>query len=187
MESSSQSSVAPSRNEGTTDVPASGEFVLGAGIDFADPNSRLAPLYLRKCHVVAVVILALVFVLMSYLQVWHTDLWGHLRFGEYIVQQRQLPQHEMFSGPFADQEATYVNYQWIAQAGSYLVFDLGRALAAPDFEHQLGGGALLLSAAHAGVVTLRLFVLLLVFRRLTGSLPFAILGVGMVFVMSLFC
>ena len=117
---------------------------IGAGLDLADPNSRLAPLYLCPRHVAALVFLVVVFVFLSHLRVWHTDVWGHLRFGEYIVTHRQLPRHEMFSGPFADQAAPYINYQWLAQAGAYLAFDFGRQLSAPDVEHRLGGGALLL-------------------------------------------
>ena len=57
------------------------EFVLGAGLDFADPNSRLAPLYLRTSGVVVAALLAVVFVLLSLAPVWHTDVWAHLRFG----------------------------------------------------------------------------------------------------------
>src|SRR4051812_46891575 len=87
------------------------EYGLGAGIDFADPNSPLAPLYLRTSHVVAVGLLCCAFVLLSHLKVWHTDVWGHLRFGEYMVQNHRLPEHEMFSGDYADQEAPYINYQ----------------------------------------------------------------------------
>jgi hypothetical protein len=165
--------------------PVQEEFVLGAGINFADPNSRLAPLYLRTSGVVAAAALAAVFLLMTYVRVWHTDVWAHLRFGEYMVQQRQLPTREMWSGDFADQDALYVNYQWVAQAGAYLLFDLGQRLALPDPDHQLGGGALLLSTAHALIVTLRLLLLLFAFRRLTGSLPFALVGVFLALGLSL--
>ncbi len=157
-----------------------------AGIDFADPNSRLAPFYLRTSHVVAVVFLAAVFFFMTTLsQMWHTDVWAHLRFGEYMVQHRQLPTREPFSDEtFADHEALYVNYQWLSQLGAYLLFDAGRRLAPDDFEHQLGGGVVFLQTAHALIVTLRLLVLLLAFRRLTGSVPFAVLGMALVAVMG---
>ncbi len=163
------------------------EFALGAGFDFADPHSPLARFYLRKSHVFAALFLSLVFVLICQLQVWHTDIWGHLRFGEYLVTHRQLPTHEMFSGDFADQNAPYINYQWLAQGGAYLLFDLGRRSAGPTADAQLGGGALMLSAGHAVVVTLRLLVLLFVFRRLTGTMPAALFGVVVVFGMGLCC
>ena len=74
------------------------EEPLGAGIDFADPNSRLAPWYLRPSHVVAAAVLAFLFCFMTYFPVWHTDLWAHLRFGETIAQTGHLPEHEAFPG-----------------------------------------------------------------------------------------
>ena len=167
-----------------------GEPALGAGFDFADPNSPLAGLYLRSGHVFAAVALTAVFTLLTLvLRVWHTDVWGHLRFGESIVKERKLPEREMFSGDFADQDAEYINYQWIAQAGAYLVFDLGRHLAGENAtaDAQLGGGALMLSTVHAAVVTLRLLVLLFVFRRLTSSFRAGLLGIVLVLGMSVPC
>lgn len=152
----------------------------GTGFDFADPNSRLAPLYLRTSHVVAATFLAATFLFVSSGGVWHTDVWGHLRFGQYIVEERRLPTHEMFSGDYADQSATYINYQWLAQSGAYLVFALGERLAAGDADHRLGGGLVLLASVHALIVTLRLLLLIGAFRRLTGSLAYAVLGAALV-------
>src|SRR5207237_8263981 len=126
--------------------------------------------------------------------------WGHLRFGEYIVQQRRLPEHEMFSGDYADQNATYINYQWLSQAGAYWIFDLGRHFGETAAEkrvpaatrdgkpltaqqqvdladdYRVGGGVAFLQTAHATLVTLRLVLLLFAFRRFTGSLSFALFG-----------
>lgn len=161
------------------------ELRLGAGIDFADPNSKLAPLYLRAGHLAAVFLLGAVFVLLSRLPLWHTDIWAHLRFGEVMVQTGSLPIRENFSGDFADQNTLYINYQWLAQAGAYLLYQLGRSLAGPEPDSQLGGGATVLATAHATVVVLRLLVLLFVFRRLTGSLDFGVTGVGLVVALSL--
>jgi hypothetical protein len=162
----------------TEDVP------LGAGFDWSDPNSPLARFYLTRGHLAAVGFLALVFVVLSHFPVWHTDVWGHLRFGESIVQNRQLPRHETFSGDFADQQAEYVNFQWLTQAGGYLLFDLGRKLTGGDADAQLGGGALMLSLAHTVLVTLRLAILFLAFRRWTDSLPWALIGVVLVVLMA---
>src|SRR3712207_1260895 len=84
-------------------APGDGEtIVVGAGIDFTDPNSPLAPLYFRVSHVLAIVLLALTFVLLTWVPVYHTDVWGHLRFGEEIVRQRRLPEREPFPESFAD-------------------------------------------------------------------------------------
>src|SRR5947209_7600203 len=108
------------------------DVVLGAGFDFANPHSRLAPLYLHNSHIVAVALLGVLFVLLTHTPVWHTDVWAHLRFGEEIVRQRGLPEHETFPESFADQQARYIHFQWLAQAGAYLLFEFGQALSAPD-------------------------------------------------------
>jgi hypothetical protein len=168
-------------NEDTTEDGVS----LGAGFDFADPNSRLAPLYLRASHVVAVFFLALLFLWFSYRPVWYTDIWAHLKFGEYIIEEGRLPTEEMFSGDFAE-KTPYINYQWAAQAAEYLVFELGRNLGGGDSDHQLWAGAALLALSLAVVRTLQFLVLILAFRRLTGSLPFALVGAGLALFLSLF-
>jgi len=165
-------------------------IVVGAGIDFTDPNSPLAPLYLRTSHVVLVGLLALFAAAFSHFPVWHTDVWAHLRFGEEIVndlvRHHRLPEHEPFPESFADKEAQYVHYQWVAQAGAYLIYEAGAALSPPDAEHRLGGGALFLVTAHALILVLRFVLLYVAFRRLTDSPPVAVLGVGLVCVMGLF-
>jgi hypothetical protein len=171
-----------SRNDGHEE-----HVVVGAGIDFTDPNSPLAPLYFRASHVLAAVFLACTFVFFTWLVlVFHTDVWAHLRFGQEIVRQGRLPEHEPFPESFADKEAPYVHYQWVAQAGAYLVFELGRALSAPDAGHQLGGGAMLLTTAHAAVVTLRFLLLFWAFGRLTRSPAFALAGVVLVALLGSF-
>lgn len=153
--------------------------------DLADPNSPLAPIYCRTGHVLALLLLALVFILVCATRVRQTDIWGHMRFGEAIVQQRQLPAHEDFSGDFADQSAPLYHFYWLGQVVLYEVFELGRSLAQPDPEHQLGGGLVMLGLFHATIVTLRLGILLVAFRRRTGSLPFAVLGVTLLTLCSL--
>src|SRR5205823_2447436 len=85
-----------------------------------------------------------------------------------------------------DKEAPYIHYQWLAQTGAYLVFDLGRTLAADDADHRLGGGAAFLAATHALILTVRFLVLTLAFWRLTKSLPFSLLGIALVLAMTFF-
>ncbi len=153
------------------------DFKLGAGIDLADPNGPLAPYYLSPAGVLLVLFLAFVFFVLSRGHVYHTDVWGHLRFGEYMAETGRLPTREMFSGDFADQDALYVNFQWVAQLGAYLVFAVGRHLAQTAPDGGLGGGAALLGTVLALVVTLRLALVFCALRRLTGSSPAALLGV----------
>jgi hypothetical protein len=174
------------RGSDESQQPADEELIaVGAGIDFSDRNSPLAPFYLRTSHVVLAGLLAVFFAAFTHLPLWHTDVWGHLRFGQEIVSRRALPEHEPFPESFADKEAPYIHYQWLAQAGAYLVYEAGAALSPPDDDHRLGGGALLLVGAHGFVVVLRFLLLYLAFRRLGGSSPVAVLGVTLVCVLSL--
>jgi hypothetical protein len=161
------------------------DVVIGAGFDFADPNSPLAPLYMHTRQVVAVSFLALLFLFFTYCSVAYTDIWGHLKFGQYIIEEGRLPTEEMFSGDFAE-KTPYINYQWAAQAGEYLVFDFGRSLGGDDPDQQLYAGAALLSLSLAVVRTLQFLVLILAFRRLTGSLSFALVGACLALFLSVF-
>jgi hypothetical protein len=164
-----------------------GRPVVGAGIDFTDPNSPLAPYYFRVSHVVAAAFLGVVFAAMTHLvPVWHTDVWGHVRFGEEIVKTMRLPEYEPFPGSPAEKDKPYIHFQWAAQAGGYLLYKAGEALSPPDPDHQLGGGAAMLTTAHALIVTLRLLVILLACYRLTGSMPFGILGAALTRLMGVF-
>jgi hypothetical protein len=148
---------------------------LGAGLDFTDPNSPLAPFYLRASHLVALLLLLLVFLVYNSFQVWHTDIWGHMKFGQWMAAHHELPTHEPFS-PFADAQAPYINFQWLSQWGFYQVYRLGSALAGGDSLQQLAGGAEMLSLAHALLATLCYGLLLGACWRRSGSLPLACLG-----------
>jgi len=176
---------APAPDEDDEDL-----IVVGAGLDLADPNSPLAPFYFRTSHVLLVALLAAFFAAFTHLPLWHTDVWAHLRFGEEIVKdlvrQYRLPEHEPFPESFADKEAEYIHYQWLAQAGAYLIYEAGAAVSPPDADHRLGGGALFLVTAHALILVLRLLFLYIAFQRLTGSPPAALLGVLLVIGMGWF-
>jgi hypothetical protein len=151
-------------------------------LDLADPNSRPSPFSFRTSEVVLVGLLAAFFAIFSHFPLWHTDVWAHLRFGQEIVRQRALPKHEPFpeTEGFADKAAPYVHYQWLAQAGAFLIYEAGADLSPPDADHRLGGGALFLVTTHALIVVLRFVLLYLAFRRLSGSSPVALLGVALV-------
>jgi hypothetical protein len=133
-------------------------------------------LRLQGGHIAAVALLASVFLLVDFLPLWHTDVWGHLKYGQWIVEHGSLPSHEPFCA-FADKEAPYVNFQWLAQTGLYLVFHAGELIAGGDEVHCLAGGVEFLRALHALLIVLRSAFLLVALRRWTGSLPWAIAGI----------
>ncbi len=158
---------------------------LGAGIDWADPNSPLAPYYLQASHLVAVGLLGLILFFHSALvpRLWHTDLWGHLHFGRWIVEQGRLPEREPFT-PYADKTAELVHFQWLTQVGFYLTYRAGEALAGDEAVRRAAGGTELLRGLLVLLIVARYAVLLAAFRRRAGSLPLACAGVVVVFALS---
>jgi hypothetical protein len=156
---------------------------LGAGFDFTDPNAPLAPYYCRTSHVVAAALLGLIFLFFSYVPLWHTDVWGHLKFGKWIVEHGRLPQREPFNG-LADPHATTLHAYWFGQIGLYLLYRGGELLAGGDAGHRLEGGVAVLRAALALVLLLRCGLLLAAFRRLGGSLPLACAALGVMLLLS---
>ncbi len=167
-------SVSPPRPAPPADDPEAGPdgLVVGAGLNFTDPNSPLAPYYLRASHLFAAGLLAVLFVLLNSVSLWHTDVWGHLSFGRWVVEHGRLPDREPFS-PYSDPEAPALRYCWLSQAGAYLLFHAGELLAGGDAVQRLAGGVEMVRAGHALLVLLRFVVLWAAFRRRSGSLPLA--------------
>ena len=161
-----------------------GPLQVGAGIDFTDPNSRLAPFYLRASHLIAIAFLAVVFFFFGVAtQLAHTDVWGHLKYGAWIVQHRALPEHELFS-PFSDPTQMYWNFQWLSQVVFYLCYHAGDLLAGGDELHRTAGGVEMLRTLHGLLITLKVAFLLLAMRSSTRSLPLAITGAAMYIVLG---
>jgi hypothetical protein len=146
--------------------------VLGAGFDFQDPHSPLAPFYLNRGQLLAVGLLSALFVLMTLVPLWHTDVWGHLKFGEWVVTNTRLPEQEPFC-PYSDPQAPGLHAYWLGQAGLYGVFAAGRALAGGDES----GGVQTLRTLHALLVVMRCTILLIALCRLRCPLPLACAGV----------
>ena len=78
-------------------APAAALPRVGAGFDFSDPDGPFARFYLRPVHVVAAAFVALIFVVASYFPLWHTDVWGHLKYGQWMLSHRAIPDREPFS------------------------------------------------------------------------------------------
>jgi hypothetical protein len=155
---------------------------LGAGIAFTDPASPLAPYYLRLTHVLTVAFLVLVFLLLNFVPLWHTDVWGHLAFGRWVLEHAALPDRDPFC-PFAATAPTAIHYCWLGQLSYYAVFRLGEILAGP--QDALAGGVDLLRFAHALLVATRLAILFFAFRRLSGSGAWALAGVFFLWAVNL--
>jgi hypothetical protein len=136
-------------------------------VDVQAPNGRrivLRPAVDLRClpglsraGLAAVAVLAAIFLVTSVNRLNHTDLWGHLNFGRWMVEHGRLPTADPFrpsapAGPF-------VNIPWLAQVLGYAC-------------HQaLGLEGLVL--AHALLVTLTSAVLMLAVRARRVSLGWA--------------
>ena len=150
---------------------------VGAGIDFSDPNSPLAPFYFRTTHILAIALLGMIFVFVSHVHLWHTDVWGHVRYGQWMVENRSIPDREPFC-PWWDGRIPFSQFYTLTQLAMYEAYTLGEKLAGGDDLHRMMGGVEMLRLLHAGLTTGRLAVLLCVFFRLSGSWRLAMMGLG---------
>ncbi len=147
---------------------------LGAGLDFTDPQSPLAPSYLRNGHVALVALLGLFVMLISYLPLWHTDVWGHLAFGRWMVEHRQLANDPL--SPFAEPSPPGLRAYWLSQTGMYLTYHIGELLVDGDAVRRTEGGVQALRALDTLLVGTRFVVLLLALWRVSKSWPVAVTG-----------
>jgi len=156
---------------------------VGAGFDFSDPKSPLAPLYLRTSGVLAGGLLALVFLLANCVPLWHSDVWGHLKFGEWIWKHGHLPEHEPFV-PWNDHPVPFIQFYTLSQLAFYWLYQLGAHLTGGDDLRQLAGGIEMLRLGFSLLVLARFAVLLLAYRRVSGSLPQACAALVLLLVLS---
>lgn len=156
----------------------------GFQFDFTDPDSPLAPYYLRTSHVLATLLIVLLFVFFNVAPLGHSDIWGHLKIGEWIVDNHRLPEHELFSS-FSDPTLPASNFQWLSQVIYACAFRFGAWLVGGTPLHQTEGGIEMLRTLHALCEACKATFLLLAFRRFANSLPWAIAGVALVFSLSL--
>ncbi len=157
---------------------------VGAGFDFADPNSPLAPYYLRTTHVVAIAFLALIFVVNTMFPLWHTDVWGHVRYGQWMVENRAIPDREPFC-PWWDGRQRFTQFYTISHLIMYGVYAVGAALAAGDDLAKFTGGVESLRGLHALLVALRYALLYLAFGRLARNWSVAFVGIVAVVLLDL--
>ncbi len=153
---------------------------LGAGIDWTDPHSPLAPLYLTRGGILAAVILGLAFFLLSLPPLWHTDFWVHLKYGEWIVSHRSLPSYEPLS-PFTDKTKPMFDAMWLTQVGYYQLFRWGEILAGGEAPQRLAGGVELIRIAHTLAAVVAIGLVGLACRRVSNSVLWANVAMLMVF------
>jgi len=127
---------------------------------------------LRTSDIVVVALLGFTFLMIDLHPMYYSDIWGHLKYGKWILSHGRLPDHEPFT-PFADQRAPYVNYQWLSQSLFYLLYHAGEIVAGGDEIRRTEGGVEWLRAFHAAVDVCRFILLLVAFRRRGGSAPLA--------------
>jgi hypothetical protein len=72
-------------------------------------------------------VLTLLLVILQFImargQVVDPDIWWHLRNAEYLVQQHELPRHDMYS--FTVSGAPWINHEWLAEIPYYLAWRAG--------------------------------------------------------------
>ena len=127
---------------------------------------------LRTSDIVVVGLLGFTFLMIDLHPMYHSDVWGHLKYGKWILSHGRLPDHEPFT-PFADQRTPYVNFQWLSQSLFYLLYHAGEIVAGGDEIRRTEGGVEWLRAFHAAVEVCRFILLLVAFRRRGGSAPLA--------------
>jgi hypothetical protein len=157
---------------------------VGAGFDFTDPNSPLAPFYFRTVHVVAVGFLAFLFIVNTMFPLWHTDVWGHVRYGQWMVENRAIPDREPFC-PWWDGRQRFTQFYTVSHLIMYGVYAAGAALSAGDDLAKFTGGVEALRFLHAFLVVLRYGLLYYAFGRIAKSWGIAFAGMIAVVLLDL--
>ena len=98
------------------------------------------------------------------------DLWGHVRFGQDIVEARQIPVVDEYS---FTTDRPWINHEWLAEVGMAAAYDLGGATGLVALKMLLSLGAVLLLAVplRRGVRAGWARTLLLAFTLLVGVAP----------------
>jgi len=156
------------------------DTTVGSGIDFSDPNSKLAPYYLRTTSVIFAGAIALILALYSQQSLYYTDVWVHLKHGSFIAETGKLTGPDPFS-PFADPHANRPAFYWLTQLGYHGLFQAGAKLAGGDESQRLAGGAELLRQGHTLAIVAIFALFWFGYRRVTASGSLALLGLLLLF------
>lgn len=157
---------------------------VGAGYDFSDPDSSLAPYYLQTHQIIAVFLVGFGFTLGTMFYLWHTDIWGHMRYGQWMHENHRIPDGEPFS-PWWDGRQPFTQFYTISQLGLYYVYVAGERLAGGDDVSRMAGGVEMLRVLHGIFTALRFTILIAAFLRFGRSWPVALLGLVAVLLLDL--
>ena len=141
------------------------------------PVVRLQLRTTSTAAVAAVVLLGFAFLCAGVPPLWHSDIWAHLKFGQWIVSHGALPGREPFSA-FSDPAAAGLHYSWLSQAALFAAYHFGELFVGGDEIQRTAGGVEMLRFVHALMTLVRFGILLIAFRRQAGSLPLACAGAG---------
>src|SRR5438128_1764626 len=70
-----------------------------------------------------VVALGLTFLIVNHTALWHTDIWAHLKCGQWIAEHRELPKTEPFVG-WVQPAQPFQAHAWLSELALYEVFHL---------------------------------------------------------------
>jgi len=137
-----------------------------------DEAAALQPVLGERCaltprHVVACGVLAVLFMYLNYQPLFHTDLWGHVLYGQWMLEHGRLPAEDPFLPLAEGMPATGTS--WLGQLA------LGAAEAC--------GGSYALSLLYAGTYWAAFALLARVFYLQAKSLPLALIGMAGAFLM----
>jgi hypothetical protein len=119
-------------------------------------------------HVAVTALFAALFLYLAYIPLWHTDLWGHVVYGNWILDHRALPAEDPFL-PLAE-GMRVVDNAWLAQIILAVV--------------ERWGGAQALASVFASLVLATSAVLARVFFLQTRRLSLSVAGAAAVFAMA---
>ncbi len=110
---------------------------------------------------ICVAFVGLVFMFLSFRPVWHTDVWGHLAYGELVWESGKLPKTEPLMPLSAG--VSFVDSAWLTQIIGYTAFE--------------AVGVSSLSFLYAATITACVILLLWRFQTRTKNVLFSIVGV----------
>jgi hypothetical protein len=131
--------------------------------------------HLTGSQLVATALLCLVGFLYALAPLSHTDVWAHLRFGQWMMDHGSSPEREPFC-ELSDPEIQLINFPWLAQLTSLGAFRLGEYLAGGDEVRRFAGGVAGLRSLSFLLAALASIFFLAAYARASGSILVGAMG-----------